>query len=149
MTPPRARERCLRHSQLHSLSPPFVLSVRVLGSSPATRRLLPVARHSHPSVRGTHCTMTFGGSSLAQGIVAPKVEKCTGLPLVACPKCGEEIMELTCGSGSKAPGAMFFKCRLHERDVSPKVLPSLYLQLSPHFDLVEPSNINCMCLERA
>ncbi|CAD6262410.1 unnamed protein product [Miscanthus lutarioriparius] len=59
--------------------------------------------------------MTFGGSSSAQGIVAPKFGKRMGLPLVPCPKCGEEIMELTCGPGSKVPRAIFFKCRLHER----------------------------------
>lgn len=42
----------------------------------------------------------------------------TGLPLIPCPDCGEEILELVAGSGSKVPGAIFFKCRLHERDVS-------------------------------
>jgi hypothetical protein len=42
----------------------------------------------------------------------------SGLPLVPCPKCGEEVLELVAGPGSKVPGAVFFACRFHDRDVS-------------------------------
>jgi hypothetical protein len=70
--------------------------------------------------------MPFVGSSSTQEIVAPKMGKVTGLPLVPCPKCGSEILELTCGEGSKVPGAIFFKCVLHERDVRPNAQPSLF-----------------------
>lgn len=106
----------------------------------------PVAGRPDASMQSA---MRDGASSSAQGLVAPKFGKCTGLPLVACPTCGEDIMELTCGQGSKVPGAIFFKCRLHERDVSPEIVPFLYLYLSAHFDLVERSCINCRCLELA
>jgi hypothetical protein len=37
---------------------------------------------------------------------------------VPCPTCGEEIIELVAALGSKVLKAIFFKCRLHERDVS-------------------------------
>lgn len=70
--------------------------------------------------------------SAAAGLVGLKIGERTKLPLVPCPKCGEEILELTCGPGSKVPGAIFFKCRFHDRDVSSNVeLFSLCSSLVP------------------
>ena len=59
------------------------------------------------------------GSSAYERLASDRGEK-TGLPLLPCPKCGSEVLELVCGPGSKVLGAVFFKCQFHERDVSPQ-----------------------------
>ncbi|WVZ79263.1 hypothetical protein U9M48_026865 [Paspalum notatum var. saurae] len=71
--------------------------------------------------------MSLGSSSsshhrAAQGAVTGLTAGCkvgmrTGLPLVPCPKCGDEVMELRASDLSKILGQIFFKCRLHEKDV--------------------------------
>ena len=48
--------------------------------------------------------MSLGSSSSAQRVRPLRLGARTGLPLVPCPKCGKEILELTTGPGSKVPG---------------------------------------------
>ncbi|KAJ1276095.1 hypothetical protein BS78_05G188000 [Paspalum vaginatum] len=56
-------------------------------------------------------------SSMKVCVGGAKVGLRTGLPLVPCPKCGDEVVELRVSELSKIPGQIFFKCRLHEKDV--------------------------------
>ncbi|KAJ1254724.1 hypothetical protein BS78_K336500 [Paspalum vaginatum] len=64
--------------------------------------------------------MSLGSSSTgyrrstAKGVTMVKVGTRTGLPLVPCPKCGSEVLELRASDLSKIPGQIFFKCRRHE-----------------------------------
>ena len=125
------------HANLAEKPPPMFCSLvgTPAFSSPiffrllAARRLLLAARgrylrsgrprpHSLVRSASTQSAMSLGSSSSAQRVGPLRLGARTGLPLVPCPKCGEEILELTSGPGSKVPGAIFFKCRLHERDAS-------------------------------
>ncbi|WVZ50666.1 hypothetical protein U9M48_001898 [Paspalum notatum var. saurae] len=83
-------------------------------------------RMSLGSSSSSHCRAAQGPvTGLTAGC---KVGMHTGMPLVPCPKCGDEVVELRASDLSKIPRQIFFKCRLHEKDME-QTAPTLVEQV--------------------
>lgn len=118
--------------------PSVVLPPRVTGTALSTRGRRPAAvshrcRLEYPCPSSCCCeslcpalsTMSQGSSSVWYDRSAQMVPRRlgkngwrTGLPLVSCPRCGEEVIELQSGTECKNPNKIFFKCCKNEMHVS-------------------------------
>ncbi|KAG2598125.1 hypothetical protein PVAP13_5KG529300 [Panicum virgatum] len=59
----------------------------------------------------------WGSSSVPVRLIG-KFGKRTGYPLVICPFCGDEVIELLSGPGAKNPNKVYLKCCQNEQNVT-------------------------------